>query len=49
LFLGLTPGLVGLAQANILVPDAAPLGDQILLITIGGQTANGALVSIGQP
>ena len=46
LFLGLTPGLVGLAQANILVPVQAPAGDQILLISIGGQAANGALVSV---
>jgi uncharacterized protein (TIGR03437 family) len=46
LFLGLTPGLVGVAQANILVPAGAPAGDQILLLSIGGQSANGALVSI---
>ncbi len=46
LFLGLTPGLVGVAQANILAPAEAPVGDQTLLISIGGQAANGALVSI---
>ncbi len=46
LFLGLTPGLVGLLQANILVPEVAPSGEQILLVTIGGQTTNGGLVSI---
>lgn len=46
LFLGLTPGLVGVAQANVLVPAEAPSGDQILLLSIGGQPANGALVSI---
>jgi uncharacterized protein (TIGR03437 family) len=46
LFLGLTPGLVGVAQANILVPADAPSGEQTLLISIGSQAANGALVSI---
>jgi uncharacterized protein (TIGR03437 family) len=46
LFLGLTPGLVGVSQANVLVPEGAPAGDQILLLSIAGQAANGALVSI---
>jgi len=46
LFLGLTPGLVGVAQANILVPEQAPSGDQILTLTIGGQLSNGVIVSI---
>jgi len=46
LFLGLTPGLVGVAQANILVSDAVASGDQMLLISIDGQTTNGGLVSI---
>ncbi len=46
LFLGLAPGFVGLAQANVLVPADAPSGDQTLLIAIGGQPANGAVVSI---
>ena len=46
LFVGLTPGLVGVAQANIAVPSSAPVGDQTLVITIGGQPANSALVSI---
>ena len=46
LFLGLTPGLVGVAQANILVGPSTPAGEQILLISLGGQTANGGVVSI---
>lgn len=46
LFLGLTPGLVGVAQANIFVPPEAPAGDQPLVITIAGQTSNTAIVSI---
>ncbi|MBI3694203.1 MAG: hypothetical protein HY238_05105, partial [Acidobacteria bacterium] len=46
LFVGLTPGLVGVAQANIAVPSSVPAGDQSLVITIAGQPANSALVSI---
>jgi uncharacterized protein (TIGR03437 family) len=46
LFLGLTPGLVGVAQANVLVPDGAPAGDQVLLVSIAGQAANAALISV---
>ncbi len=45
-FLGLTPGLVGLAQANIQVSESTPAGEQTLLLLIGGQAANGAIVSI---
>jgi uncharacterized protein (TIGR03437 family) len=46
-FLGLTPGFVGLGQANILVPDAAATGDAVpVAITLGGQTSNTAFVSI---
>jgi uncharacterized protein (TIGR03437 family) len=46
LFLGLTPGLVGVAQANILVPDQAPVGDRTLQISIDGSRANDTVVSI---
>jgi uncharacterized protein (TIGR03437 family) len=45
-FIGLAPGFVGLGQANILVPAGAPSGDQVLAISIDGQAANTALVSI---
>ncbi len=44
-FLGLTPGFVGLAQANIQVPNLAP-GDYPVTIRVGGQSSNAALVSI---
>src|SRR6202011_4330118 len=38
-FLGLTPGFVGLGQANILLPDAASTGDAVpVVITLGEQT-----------
>ncbi|MEP7365745.1 MAG: IPT/TIG domain-containing protein [Acidobacteriota bacterium] len=47
LFLGLTPGFIGLAQANVLIPDAAPLGAEVpLLFRSGGQTSNATVVSI---
>jgi uncharacterized protein (TIGR03437 family) len=46
-FLGLTPGSIGLAQANITVPQLAP-GDYPLVITVGGQPSQGATVTVGQ-
>ena len=45
-FLGLTPGYVGLAQANISVP-AMSKGDYPLVIRVGGVTAKPANVSVG--
>jgi uncharacterized protein (TIGR03437 family) len=45
LFLGLTPGWVGLAQANITVPDL-PSGDYPLVLTISGVDSTSALVSV---
>jgi uncharacterized protein (TIGR03437 family) len=44
-FLGLAPSFVGLAQANVLVPDLAP-GDYPLVITVGGVASNAPLVSV---
>jgi uncharacterized protein (TIGR03437 family) len=46
-FLGLTPGFVGLAQANIQVPNLAN-GDYPLVLRVGGQASNAATVSIGK-
>ncbi|MBI1358442.1 MAG: hypothetical protein GC160_29245 [Acidobacteria bacterium] len=47
LFLGMTPGFVGLAQANILVPADAPIGSAIALeLTVDGQPDKGLIVSI---
>jgi len=40
----LTPGFIGLYQANIVVPKIAA-GDHNLVITIGGTASPGALVS----
>jgi uncharacterized protein (TIGR03437 family) len=42
----LAPGFVGLAQANIEVGAGTPLGQQALVITVGGQASNGASVSV---
>jgi uncharacterized protein (TIGR03437 family) len=44
-FLGLTPGAVGLAQANLLVPALSPGAYQVV-VTIGGVASNGATVYV---
>ncbi len=46
LFLGLAPGMTGVYQANLLVPQDAPAGDQPLVITVSGTASEPALVSI---
>jgi uncharacterized protein (TIGR03437 family) len=46
-FLGLTPGFVGLAQANIEIPASAPTGSEVVMfVSIDGQAGNTATVSI---
>lgn len=45
-FLGLTPGFVGLAQANLRVPNLPP-GDYAVTIEIGGAVSNSPLISVG--
>ncbi len=45
-FLGLTPGFIGLAQADIQVPQLAPAGDYPLVITINGVKSNAPVVSV---
>lgn len=44
-FLGLTPGSVGLAQANIVVPNLAS-GDYPLILTVAGIQSTSALISV---
>jgi uncharacterized protein (TIGR03437 family) len=46
LFLGLAPGFVGLAQANLVVPYL-PAGDYLLTITVNGVTSNAVFLAIG--
>jgi uncharacterized protein (TIGR03437 family) len=44
-FLGLAPGLVGISQMNLLVPDVGA-GEQPLEVNIGGVAANTSILSI---
>ncbi|MCI0462179.1 MAG: hypothetical protein L0Z62_34945, partial [Gemmataceae bacterium] len=46
LFIGLVPGLVGLAQANIRVPTVES-GNHPLVVTVGDAASNSPLVSVG--
>ncbi|MCA2964562.1 MAG: hypothetical protein INH40_11695 [Acidobacteriaceae bacterium] len=47
LFLGLTPGFVGLAQANLEIPADSPAGAAVeLTLSLNGQPANAATISI---
>ena len=45
-FAGLAPGFVGLLQMNIVVPASLSVGDYPLLVTLGGQTSQGATISV---
>ncbi|HEV2448657.1 MAG TPA: IPT/TIG domain-containing protein [Candidatus Sulfopaludibacter sp.] len=45
-FYGLTPGFIGLAQANIVVPSGLAPGTYTLVVTIGGQASNNGNVSV---
>ena len=48
LFLGMTPGLVGIVQANLKVPQLSP-GDYPLVITIGGTRSNAPVITVKGP
>ena len=48
LFLGATPGLVGVGQANLRVPTLPP-GTYPLVITIGGVRSNAPLATVSEP
>ena len=45
-FLGLAPGLVGVTQLNVAPVWETPLGDQPLVVEIGGFASNTAVVTI---
>jgi hypothetical protein len=45
-YLGLTPGDVGLAQANIRIPADLPSGDYPLVLNVGGLESISAIVSV---
>jgi len=45
-FLGATPGFVGLSQANVVVPETAPTGDQPIQLIVGGHESNRPLITI---
>ena len=45
-FLGLTPGSIGLCQANVTVPPGLTPGDYPITITIGGVTSSPAQISV---
>ncbi len=45
LYSGLAPGFVGLAQANLQIPDL-PTGEYPVVLTVGNATSNSATVSI---
>jgi uncharacterized protein (TIGR03437 family) len=48
IFLGLTPGFVGLAQANIVIPPTAPVGPDIpFVLSVGDQPSATLLLSVG--
>lgn len=46
-YVGLTPGFVGLYQANFTVPSLAP-GNYPLIVTISGTASNAATIAVGQ-
>jgi uncharacterized protein (TIGR03437 family) len=46
MYLGLSPNWVGLAQANVQLPDVPP-GDYRLQLTVGGARSNVVTISVG--
>jgi uncharacterized protein (TIGR03437 family) len=46
LFLGLAPGFVGLAQANVRIPEAIMAGDRAFIITAGGAASNSVVLTV---
>ncbi|HZL55966.1 MAG TPA: hypothetical protein VFC21_02730, partial [Bryobacteraceae bacterium] len=49
LFLGLAPGFVGIAQANVTVPSSLANGSYPLVVTVGGKSSGTATLYVGVP
>jgi len=47
-FIGIPPGLVGVTQINYVVPAAAPLGAQPVVVTVGGAASPAAMLTVTQ-
>jgi adhesin/invasin len=47
-FAGMTPGFIGLAQMNIIVPASLTTGDYPLTVIVNGQASNSAPVSVSK-
>ena len=46
IFSGMTPGVVGLYQVNVIVPPNAPTGTQALTLSIGGVEAKASMLPV---
>jgi uncharacterized protein (TIGR03437 family) len=47
-FVGLAPGIAGLLQLNLKIPEAGA-GEQIFQVSIGGVLSNSTVLSVGNP
>jgi uncharacterized protein (TIGR03437 family) len=47
-YLGLSPGYVGLTQANLIVPADSPIGPDVpVILTVDGQPSNSMVIAVG--
>jgi len=46
-FIGIPHGLVGVTQVNFTVPSSAPLGPQLLVVTVGSVASAPVTMTIG--
>jgi len=45
-FIGIAPGLVGVTQINFTIPNSVPTGQQQVVVTVGNQASNAAIMTI---